>query len=490
MNISAEIAKTEILQVEWSKRQAILIEKIQDALCSFDINDNQFNYIPMLFSLFAYSLVDERVIRLSNEYIKLCYRRGWTIYALFSPLTSSLPSPLTSSLPSPLTSSLPSPPNTLYIVYGNYPHSVEALPTPNSPLYRHPLYFAEISQYHTHVDSHPVWSNIDGPIYILTTGTRLDRYAHILLELCKVKAPLNRVIKYCGGWMDYTGDKNHDRYICASVNHEEVCTHFLSVSSSSSSEGGIQVSPPAPLISKTNNESSLLSSSGSSSGSPSSSSSGLSSGSPSGSSSGSSSGSPSGSSSGSPSGLSSDPSSGSSSGSPSGLSSDPSSRSFCAENDAGAIAPLHEFRAEASPANYCLVLEDDFSFIDDVNHIHNSLQQFFENIYKDFYVCFLSYSKYGNIEDIAGDSLIKYSKQWCTTSSGYILQRSTAGVIQETHREAIEKMKQGESANIYCCDRYWCKYGHENKMIVFGRKLGFQYITHSDIVNKINIHFD
>ena len=325
--------KTELLQVEWSKRQSILIEKIQDALCGFDMDNNQFDYIPILFSFFAYSLVDEEVIKLSNEYIKLCYRRGWTIRAMFTP---PLPS---GEICAPHrgdrgkfnsqgvggSAGLP----TLYIIYGNYPHSVESLPTPHSPLYRHPLYFADIAQYHTHVDSHPVWSNIDGPIYLLTTETRLDRYAHILLELCKVKAPLNKVIKYCGGWADYTGDKNHDRYICASINHEEVCTHFINSSSSSAS--------------------------------------------------------------------------------------------FSASSSAS-FSPLSSWRGvggtQASPpANYCLVLEDDFSFIDDVDYIHNSLQQFFENkhrcVYKDFYVCFLSYSKWGNVEDIPNDSndLVKKIKQ-------------------------------------------------------------------------------
>lgn len=357
--------KDYLLWVEWGQRKEILIRKIQDALC----DSTNFSQIPYYFSLFSYALVDEYVIKLSNEYIKICYRNGWKIHAFYDPKEAR--EFMASSSP-----------NNMCIVYGNYPHSSEALPSPSNILYRHPLYFADIAQYHQEIYDHcnPVWLNFDGGINILTTEARLDRYSHLLLQLCQVAAPLSKVIKYSGGWRDYTKNREHNKYICASINHLEVTEKFM------------------------NNN-----------------------------------------------------------------------------ND------------------FVLILEDDFSFIDDKEHIYSSLGHFFDFQKKnrtDFYVCFLSYSKWGLIEDCSGSSsssnpsLLGYSKQWCTTSSGYILQRSTVSVIRDCHRESVAKMIAGETPNIYCCDRYWCRFGQEQKLLVFRRKLGFQYITHSDIVNNTNINFD
>jgi hypothetical protein len=71
-----------------------------------------------------------------------------------------------------------------------------------------------------------------------------------------------------------------------------------------------------------------------------------------------------------------------------------------------------------------------------------------------------------------------------------MLQKSTANIIRDCQYEGVEAMKRGETPGIYCCDRYWAKFNPENKMLCFKRKLGFQYVTHSDIVNHANIHFD
>lgn len=341
--------ETTIKRLSWEQR----FEALRSAY-SICMDTNDLDGAARVLGLFTHSLVDESVITLSNNYLRRRITDGWSVIACFD--SSRQPRE-----------------KEILIYYGNYPHSVECLPA-TQRVYRHPIYFNMIE--HASVEYHPAWEPLER-IYILTTESRVDRYYHILLELCRVSAPLHRIRKYCGGFTAFTGNKTQDKYICASQNHADVAADFIE-------------------------------------------------------------------------------------------------------------------RGDSA----CLILEDDFSFLSDVAFIHYSLSTLFgrrdltsaSSPYNTFYVCFLSYSKWGLIEDC--DDLISYNKQSCTTSSGYILQKSTAAIIRDCQVEGVDAMKRGESPGIYCCDRYWCKYGGENKMLSFKRKLGFQYVTHSDIVNRANIHFD
>jgi len=339
-----------IKTLPWEKRSEELKSFIERRL-----EENDLDVVSRGLGLFSYGLIDETVITLSNIYLRRRIVDGWSIIASFD--TDREPAE-----------------KEIIIYYGNYPHSVECLPA-TQKVYRHPIYFTMIE--HSEVEYNLCWKPVER-IYILTTASRLDRYFHILLELCRVAAPLHRIYKYCGGFKNYTGNLSQDKYICASQNHVDVTSHFM-------------------------------------------------------------------------------------------------------ENK----------------YEYCVVLEDDFSFISDIRFLHDSLHTFFQRCdsslitstpYNSFYVCFLSYSKWGAIEP--GDDLISYNKQPCTTSSGYILKKSTVKHIMECQIEGVECMKRGGAPVKYCCDRYWCKYCAHNTMVCFKRKLGFQYVTHSDIVNRINIHFD
>lgn len=329
-----------IKELPWDKRTEQLSSGFR--IC---MENNELNAAAKILGLYMYGFVDEAAIQLSNSYIQRRVENGWKVTACFDP--SYNPEE-----------------NEIVIYYGNYPHSVECLPA-TQKVYRHPIYFNMI--HHSTVMYHSSWEPIER-IYILTTESRVDRYFHILLELCRVQAPLHRIYKYCGGFTEYTGDRTQDKYICASQNHADVAADFV---------------------------------------------------------------------------------------------------------DRGYGA--------------CLILEDDFSFISDVKHIHDSIHQFYKKEY-DYNVCFLSYSKWDLIEDY--DELVMYNKQACTTSSGYLLKKSTAPLIRDCQREGVEAMKRGGWSGTYCCDRYWAKFNPEGKMLCFKRKLGFQYVTHSDIVNNANIHFD
>jgi hypothetical protein len=255
--------------------------------------------------------------------------------------------------------------NEFVICYGQYPHTIECLPTISRHLYRHPLYFSNIT--HTKIEYNKCWEPIS-TIYILNLEERRDRYLNILVELCRVQAPLDRIFHYKAQKTSYTGNRTQDAYIGATNNHLDTIRNFIGTGN-----------------------------------------------------------------------------------------------------------------------KHCLILEDDITFISDINHIHKSLTDFFKNPI-EYDLCFLSYSKHGHIK--CYNDLLTLSYQSCTTSSAYLVNDITAPLIENCLHIGVEQMKLGQPSHIYCCDRYWAILQNRNKMFLFRRKLAFQAITHSDITNNINYAFD
>lgn len=110
------------------------------------------------------------------------------------------------------------------ICYGQYPHSIECLPTKSQILYRHPVYYSNVT--HTKAEYNQCWEQVS-TIYILNLEERRDRYLNILVELCRVQAPLDRIFHYKAQKTSYTGNRTQDAYIGATNNHLDVVSHFI-----------------------------------------------------------------------------------------------------------------------------------------------------------------------------------------------------------------------------------------------------------------------
>jgi len=133
----------------------------------------------------------------------------------------------------------------------------------------------------------------------------------------------------------------------------------------------------------------------------------------------------------------------------------------------------------------CLFLEDDFVFTSKIRENQASLSEFFNRKY-DYNICFLSASKFHE-RKIFDDLLIK-SKQYCTTSSGYLISKRNLDVVLETVKEGYELLiKNMDFSHVYCIDRYWAKL---DKMYIFKKKLGFQKPSRSKITGDLNIELD
>lgn len=134
------------------------------------------------------------------------------------------------------------------------------------------------------------------------------------------------------------------------------------------------------------------------------------------------------------------------------------------------------------PSQHCLILEDDFTFLDDRAQIWASLSQFFERKYV-YSVCFLGLSKTGQREPY--DDLLSKTLQSCTTSSAYILQKSTSTQVLETIKQGLALIQNGNHNG--CIDRYWSRL---TDLYFFKVKLGYQRPSYSNLLGTVSDHFD
>lgn len=139
----------------------------------------------------------------------------------------------------------------------------------------------------------------------------------------------------------------------------------------------------------------------------------------------------------------------------------------------------------ASGASRCLVLEDDFVFLDDRETVWNTLAAAWTTPVP-YQILFLALSKTGKRSPVDADSALCKTEQACTTSSGYILQAQTAPAVLETVREGYQKIKE-TGHGMYCIDRYWTKLPH---LYCTRPKLGFQRPSYSNLLRTVSAHLD
>jgi hypothetical protein len=308
-------------------------------------NETDLDGCRKVLSLYSRTHVDEHIINSSNFLFDKLRAKGKTIIG---------------------TTDVEREPNKdeIVIVYGNYHHCVDNLPYKDK-LYRHALYYSQIV--HSRWEFDPSWNSI-GKIYICNLEERQDRYMEILVELCRLGAPLDRIYHYKAKKEKVFGEYPLDAYIGATKNHLDVVTHFLN-----------------------------------------------------------------------------------------------------------------------SSEEYCLVLEDDFTFTSSVEQHQGDLEAFFTRKY-DFDVCLIGSSKYHEIKPY--DDLLNLSFQECTTTSGYILSRQGAVKALKYFKEGYEKMKETKDYHKYVVDRYWRPIQDDKKFFIFKNKFGYQRCGYSSITHKCECHFD
>lgn len=136
----------------------------------------------------------------------------------------------------------------------------------------------------------------------------------------------------------------------------------------------------------------------------------------------------------------------------------------------------------ASGKERCLILEDDFVFIDDTQLVWSRLPLLSNQSYD---ILFLSLSKTGARNPESG--ILCRTTQACTTSSGYILQKETASRVRDTAKEGLDLMASTGNQHDYCIDRYWAKLP---ELFCVRPKLGFQRPSYSNLLRSVSAHLD
>ena len=119
---------------------------------------------------------------------------------------------------------------TILIEYGNYPMTSQSLVYEYNfkkmiiVVHRHPMFVASLEHQNFHY-AQP-WEKIE-QIYILNLKERYDRYLEVLVELCRMEAPLDRIYHYEARKEVVTGDSKVDSLLGAGKNHIDVITHFI-----------------------------------------------------------------------------------------------------------------------------------------------------------------------------------------------------------------------------------------------------------------------
>jgi hypothetical protein len=136
----------------------------------------------------------------------------------------------------------------------------------------------------------------------------------------------------------------------------------------------------------------------------------------------------------------------------------------------------------ASGRERCLILEDDFVFLDDKETVWSTLCQVPSLSYT---LLFVSLSKTGPRNPHL--ELVSRTTQACTTSSGYILHKDTASRVRDTAKEGLEQMIATGNQHDYCIDRYWTILPD---LVCLRPKLGFQRPSYSNLIRSVSAHLD
>jgi|SRR6185437_397813 len=124
-----------------------------------------------------------------------------------------------------------------------------------------------------------------------------------------------------------------------------------------------------------------------------------------------------------------------------------------------------------------LVLEDDFSFHENGDIVHKSLEKLFERK-EDFWdVVLFAYQVKKKKEY---DDLLSISLESSTTA-GYLIRKEYAPTLLQNIREGIPPLLMTGQHWYYAIDVYWNRLTHTERWFYFNVPLGYQRYSFSDL---------
>jgi GR25 family glycosyltransferase involved in LPS biosynthesis len=127
-----------------------------------------------------------------------------------------------------------------------------------------------------------------------------------------------------------------------------------------------------------------------------------------------------------------------------------------------------------------MIIEDDFEFTCDFSVFEDQLKELFEK-FPNFGVCNFSYNEQAPVFSIEGANSIFYCPNIQMTS-GYIIRKNYMHALLPVIGNAVGKLMNDESAQVYAIDQAWKILQGSTEWLVM-KKVGKQMESFSDIEN-------
>lgn len=147
------------------------------------------------------------------------------------------------------------------------------------------------------------------------------------------------------------------------------------------------------------------------------------------------------------------------------------------------IAALEYIASLPPTVQNILILEDDFSFIDDVSLVNASLKAFLEYPREnwDFALLYYTVLQKADYNDLVSIAIMVLG------AAGYLVNRSAVPLLIENLKESAAKFAKSGSVMLHAHDVYWHHIMKREKTFYFNKTLGYQRRSYSNITGKIGI---
>jgi glycosyl transferase family 25 len=138
----------------------------------------------------------------------------------------------------------------------------------------------------------------------------------------------------------------------------------------------------------------------------------------------------------------------------------------------------------------CLILEDDFNFIDDTEFIDKIIEHFFTS-FKEWDVLNLARGYYQHFSNTNSKYIQKIYD--VSVAAAYIVNSHFYDTLLQNFHEGCEHLlREPDKDKLYCVDRYWNKLQRVSNWYITNPSIGYQRSGMSSITNTTcdNMQFD
>jgi glycosyl transferase family 25 len=141
-----------------------------------------------------------------------------------------------------------------------------------------------------------------------------------------------------------------------------------------------------------------------------------------------------------------------------------------------------------------LVLENNFHFIDDIPHVNNMINYFFDTFKDNWDVINLNRGYYQSLYDININNILGVNDN--SSSAAYLVNNHFYDKLINNYENGYKLLEQNPmKENLYCISRYWTSLQKESMWYVFNPSLGYintmessiEYDNSLLIINKNNV---